>query len=120
MLGKKVWSSAMLAFPPLPKFRPQSKSSQTKVEADISPMQPVYHVLAQLEVEQVPRCWTGQLLEGGREEKEPVVEGEGGLTLPPSTSAADQLGQPGRGGQVKPFATGMDHQAKPVPIRTKA
>ena len=56
MLGKKVGSSAMLAFPPLPKFRPQSKSGQSKVEADVSPMQPVYHVLAQLEVEQMPRC----------------------------------------------------------------
>ena len=110
----------MLAFPPLPKFRPQSKSGQSKVEADVSPMQPVYHVLAQLEVEQMPRCWTRQLFEGGREEKEPVVEGEGGLTLPPSTSAADQLCQPRRGGKVEPFATGMDHQAKPVPIRAEA
>ena len=110
----------MLAFPPLPKFCPQGKSGQPEVEADVSPMQPVDHVLTQLEVEQMPRCWAGQLLKGGREEKEPVVEGEGGLTLPPSSSTADQLGQPRRGGKVEPFTTGMDHQAKPVPIRAKA
>ena len=75
MLWKKVRSSAMLAFPPRPKFCPQGESRQSEVETDVSPMQPVYHILTQLEVEQMPRSWAGQLFEGGREEKEPVVEG---------------------------------------------
>ena len=48
-----------------------------------------------------------------------MVEGEGGLTLPASTSA-DQLRQPCRGGKVEPLATGMDHQAQAMPIRAKA
>ena len=118
MLWKKVRSSAMLAFPPLPKLCPQGESGQSEVEADVSPMQPVDHVLTQLEVEQMPRSWAGQLFEGGGEEKEPVVEGEGGLTLPPSTSA-DQLCQPCRRGKVEPLSTGLDHQAKSLPIRAK-
>ena len=120
MLGKKVGSSAMLAFPPLPKFCPQGKSGQPEVEADVSPMQPVYHVLTQLEVEQMPRCWAGQLLKGGREEKEPVVEGESSLPFPSTTTSADQLCQPHGGGKVEPLATGMYHQSKPVSIRAKA
>ena len=120
MLWKKVRSSAMLAFPPLPKFCPQGESGQSEVETDVSPMQPVDHVLTQLEVEQMPRSWAGQLFEGGGEEKEPVVEGESSLPFPSTTTATDELCQPHGGGKVEPLATGMYHQSKPVSIRAKA
>ena len=120
MLWKKIWSSPMLSPPPLPEFCSESQSGQSKVEANVSTMQSVDHVLTKLEVEQMLGSGAGELLEGGGEEKEPVVEGESSLPFPSTTTATDQLCQPHGGGKVEPLATGMYHQSKPVSIRAKA
>ena len=89
MLWKKIWSSPMLSLPPLPEFCSESQSGQSKMEANVSPMQSVNHVLTKLEVEQMLGGRAGELLEGGGEEKEPVVEGESSLPFPSTTTSAD-------------------------------
>ena len=79
-------------------------------------MKAVNHVLAQLQVEQVLGCRAGELLEGGGEEEEPVVESQGGLTF---SASLDQLGQAGGGGEMEPLTTGVNHQTEAMPVRSE-
>ena len=111
VLRQEVGPLAMLLLPPGPQLCPECQCRQSQVQGHVTPVQAVGDVLPQLEVEQVPGCWRGQLLQGDGEQQEAVVQGEAGLAA--GLLLHHQPGQPRLWSQVQPLSTAVHHQPQP-------